>query len=103
MQAQAVRNYNAYDSAYEAGYKAALEAVAKAHNSKQHITEYKPAIAVKEQKERAEYFIKQKLAGILLLAVSAAGLAIMGSEFIMALATIPAGLFIVLTKHRIFN
>ncbi|MCQ2537059.1 MAG: hypothetical protein MJ124_01540 [Lachnospiraceae bacterium] len=103
MQAQAVRNYNAYDSAYEAGYNAALEAMTKARKSRQYITEYKAEAEAKARQEKTEYFLKQKLAGGVLLAVSAVGLAITGGEFAIAIAAIPAGLLFLLTKHRLFG
>ncbi len=102
MQAQAVSNYS-YDSAFEEGYNAALEAMRNARKSRQYITEYKAEVAEKERRERTEYFVKQKLAGAFLLLISILGLVMTSGEFGIAIATIPAGFFILLTKHRIFS
>ncbi len=101
MQAQAVPNYT-YDSAYEEGYNAALEAMKKVRQKRQYITEYNAEAAAKEKHERAEYFFKQKLTGAFLIAASAIGLVATAGEFGIAFLTIPAGLFILFTKHRIF-
>lgn len=102
MQAQAVSSYS-YESAYQDGYNAALETIKKVRESRQFITEYKAEEVAKERHERAEYFLKQKLAGVVLLAVSVIGLVATSGEFGVAVATVPAGLFILFTKHRIFG
>lgn len=100
---QAAVNYNSYDTAFEEGYNAALEAIKDARKSRQYIKAYTAEKVNRERAERLSYFLKQRLAGAALLTVSVIGIIATGGEFGIALATIPAGLFILLTKHRLFN
>ena len=102
MQAQAV-NLSTYDTAYEEGYRAALEAMQAARERRAHIREYVADTAKQERQENACYFLKQRIAGLGVILASLIGIAVTGGEFGIAIATIPAGLFIVLTKHRLFS
>ncbi len=101
MQAQVV-NWS-YDSAYEEGYNAALEAVRASRERRNHIREYVADAKAKERQENSGYFLKQRIAGLGVILASLIGIAVTGGEFGIAVAAIPAGLFIVFTKHRIFS
>ena len=102
MQAQAI-DFSSYDSGYEEGYKAALEAVRMDRNRNRYIREY---IADEKQKEKAEektYFLKQRLTGLSIVLASLIGIVLTNGEFGIAAAVIPVGIFVCLTKHRLFS
>ncbi|MCR5584701.1 MAG: hypothetical protein K6F63_04620 [Lachnospiraceae bacterium] len=92
-----------YDAAYTEGYNAALREMGRTKRSASHIKEYKPEESKQAKNERLSYLLKQKFAGVVLLAASVAGLVATEGDFAVALFTIPLGALILLTNKRIFK
>ncbi len=92
-----------YDAAYTQGYNAALKDLKEKMRRESHIKEYRPAMNKRVKAETISYFVKQKLAGAVLMAASIIGLVVNEGDFAAALFTIPLSALIMLTGKRIFK
>ena len=102
MQAQAI-DYRSYDNGYEEGYNAALEAVRRNRTNNRYIREYVASEKQKAKAEQVTYFLKQRLAGLSIILASLMGIVLTNGEFGIAAAAIPVGIFVCLTRHRLFS
>ena len=103
MQAAASMNNNYYNDAFEAGYQAALRSIREVSVKEQNEKKAAAAAETAARRERRIYFTIQRSVGACLIIASAAALIATGFDFGPAIATIPAGLFFIITKRRIFG
>lgn len=103
MQAAVSMNKNYYDDAFEAGYQAALKSIREVTIKEQNEKKALAAAEKAARHERRVYFAIQRAVGAGVILASVAALAATGSDFGLALVTIPAGLFFMLTNRRIFG
>lgn len=90
-----------YNTAYEAGYRAAIKELG-ANRAQAQIKEYKVQ-AKPVNRFFNKLLLKQKLAGAALVMVSLAGLMVMHGDFAVALFTAPVGLALFVTPNKLIS
>ncbi len=103
MQAAVSMNKNYYNDAFEAGYQAALKSIREVSVREQNEKRAQEAAEKAARHERRVYFAIQRSVGAGIILASLAALMATGGDFGLAVATIPAGLFFMLTGRRIFG